>query len=107
MKRGTKLPAPAYPATRLKAQRHLARRDPVLKRLIAVVGPCTLRHDPDRFGGLVRSIISQQISTKAAASIRLRLEQLLTPPGVTPEAVLARSVEDLRAAGLSTAKARS
>ena len=40
-----------------KAQRHLARRDPVLKRLIAGVGPCTLWHEPSRFAALVRSII--------------------------------------------------
>src|SRR5437660_405483 len=72
-----------------KAQRHLARRDPILKRLIAGVGPCTLWHEPSRFAALVRSIISQQISTKAA------------------RAILALSDEGLRAAGLSANKARS
>jgi DNA-3-methyladenine glycosylase II len=95
------------PATYQKARRHLARRDPVLKRLIRVVGPCTLWHNPDRFAALVRSIISQQISTKAAAAIRIRLEQALASTGVTPEGILALSAEDLRAAGLSAAKACS
>ena len=38
-----------------KAQRHLSRRDAVLKRLIKQVGPCTLRSDPDGFAVLVRS----------------------------------------------------
>jgi DNA-3-methyladenine glycosylase II len=87
-----------------KAQRHLARRDPVLKRLIGLVGPCTLRHDPDHFAVLVRAIVSQQISTKAAASIGARLRQTLGRRGVRPAAILAASDEALRAAGLSTAK---
>jgi len=37
--------------------------------LIRAVGPCTLRHETDHFAILVRSIISQQISTKAAIAI--------------------------------------
>src|SRR3954451_1747852 len=65
-----------------KAQRHLARRDPILKRLVKLVGPCTLRYEPDRFAALARSIIAQQISTKAAHSIRTRLEQTLAPAGL-------------------------
>src|SRR5947209_5211234 len=90
-----------------KAQRHLARRDPILKRLIAGVGPCTLWHEPSRFAALVRSVISQQISTKAARAIRARLEEALQPRGVTPEAILGLSDAELRAAGLSANKARS
>jgi DNA-3-methyladenine glycosylase II len=91
----------------VKAQRHLARRDPVLKRLIAAVGPCTLSHDPNGFGVLVRSIISQQISTKAAISIGARLGQALAPAGITPKAILKASDETLRGAGLSGGKARA
>src|SRR5262245_1258528 len=90
-----------------KAQRNLARRDPVLKRLIAAVGPCTLVSNPDRFGVLARSIISQQISTKAAVSIGLKLRQALAPEGITPAGVLAAPPEALRAAGLSVSKARA
>jgi DNA-3-methyladenine glycosylase II len=90
-----------------RARRHLARRDPVLKQLMAQVGPCTLTPNPDHFGMLVRSIISQQISTKAAASIRARLEATLAPAGVTPAAILAAADDRLRAAGLSANKARS
>jgi DNA-3-methyladenine glycosylase II len=90
-----------------KAQRHLARRDPVLKRLISLVGPCTLQHNPDGFAVLVRSIVSQQISTKAALSISARLIETLGPPGLTPSAILASSDEKLRSAGLSAAKTRS
>ncbi|HXG11062.1 MAG TPA: DNA-3-methyladenine glycosylase [Gemmataceae bacterium] len=95
------------PDTFLKAQRHLARRDRVLQRLIATVGPCTLWPNPDRFGLLVRSIISQQISTRAAEAIYARLEDTLGKKGITPDAVLALPEEALRAAGLSSAKARS
>jgi DNA-3-methyladenine glycosylase II len=91
----------------VKAQRHLARRDKVLKQLIAAVGPCTLRLNPDRFGLLIRSILSQQISGKAAASIGARLVQALGPAGLTPGGILALPDETLRAAGLSVAKARA
>jgi DNA-3-methyladenine glycosylase II len=90
-----------------KAQRHLARRDPVLKRLIADLGPCTLRHNPDRFGVLVRSIVSQQISSKAAISISTKLIAALGSRGLTPAGIRAASDETLRGAGLSAAKARA
>jgi DNA-3-methyladenine glycosylase II len=95
------------PAVFAKAQRHLARRDPVLKRLVRLVGPCTLWFEPDGFAALVRCIIAQQISTKAARSIHDRLAAALAPAGVVPAAVVAVSDEALRGSGLSAAKARS
>jgi DNA-3-methyladenine glycosylase II len=91
----------------VKARRHLTRRDPVLKQLIGAIGPCTLRHDPDGFAELARSIIAQQISTRAAASIHGRLLQALGRRGLRPAALLALSDEDFRAAGLSSSKVRS
>src|SRR5258708_3669783 len=90
-----------------KARRYLARRDPVLKRLTAALGPCTLSQNPNHFAALVRAIISQQISGKAAAAISARLEQALASPGLAPEGILSLSGEELRSAGLSAAKARS
>jgi DNA-3-methyladenine glycosylase II len=90
-----------------RARRHLARRDPVMKRLIAEVGPCTLWHDSNHFAVLARSIIAQQISTKAAASIGRKLHAALAPHGITPRGVLGASVEVLRGAGLSAGKVRS
>jgi DNA-3-methyladenine glycosylase II len=90
-----------------KAQRHLARRDPVLKGLIAAVGPCTLRPDPAAFLVLVRAILAQMISTKAAASIFARVQAVLGPAGFTPAAVLAAGEQALRGAGLSGSKARA
>ena len=53
-----------------------ARVDPHLRAIIDRIGPCRLEPHPDRFGTLVRSIIGQQISTKAAASINQRLVAL-------------------------------
>jgi DNA-3-methyladenine glycosylase II len=89
-----------------KAQRHLARRDPVLKQLIATVGPCTLQTNGDSFLVLVRSIVSQLISTKAAQSVFARLESAAGAGGVTPAALLALEEAGLRGVGLSGAKAR-
>jgi DNA-3-methyladenine glycosylase II len=91
----------------LKAQRHLARCDQVLKQLTKAVGPCTLRIEPDRFAVLARSIISQQISTKAALAIRMRLEATLDGTGITPAGILSLSDEAMRAAGLSASKVKS
>ena len=55
-----------------------------MKAMIDAVGPFTLRLERDRFGMLVRSIISQQISTSAARSIRRRLQELAGPEGLNP-----------------------
>ena len=85
-----------------KAQRHLARRDSVLRPLIRAVGPCTLKHSPDHFATLVRSIVSQQISTKAAIVIGNRLLEAVGR--FQPRRILAASDEALRAAGLSQGK---
>ncbi len=89
------------------ARRHLSRRDAVLKRLIRLVGPCALRPRDDLFADLVASIVAQQISTKAANSIRAKL--IAGPCGgtLTPAALVAAGDDDLRAAGLSAAKRRS
>jgi DNA-3-methyladenine glycosylase II len=87
-----------------KARRHLSRQDPVLRAVIGQVGPCTLLPAEDRFRALVRSIIAQQISTRAAAAIAARLEKSLARTGLTPQSLERVSDEKLRAAGLSAAK---
>jgi DNA-3-methyladenine glycosylase II len=91
-----------------KARRHLGRKCPVMKALIAGVGPCTLVAEPaDPFTLLVRCVISQQISTKAARSIFDRLQAAAGGPGV-PMARLARLTEaELRACGISGPKQRA
>lgn len=90
-----------------KAREHLRRRDAVLRPLLRAVGPCTLQPMTDLFGALVRSIIAQQISTKAAASISAKV--IAGPCGGTLSAakLLAASEAELQAAGLSTSKRRA
>ena len=89
-----------------KARKHLSRKDPRLKQVIARVGPCTLQPNADHFGLLVRSIVSQQISTKAALAIHNRLGTAVGRP-IRPAAILKAADEDLRGAGLSQGKMRS
>jgi DNA-3-methyladenine glycosylase II len=97
----------AAPTPYHQAQKHLCRQDKVLKALIARIGCCTLKHNPDGFAVLARSIISQQISTKAALAIGGRLLKTLGRPGLRPRAILEAPDEALRAAGLSAMKVRS
>lgn len=89
-----------------QARRHLSRRDATLREVIRLIGPCTLRHNPDGFAVLVHSIISQQISTKAAAAIRGRLLASLGPRGITAASLRKAPDRKLRMAGLSAAKIR-
>lgn len=76
-----------------------------MKDLIRKVGPCTLApgaHDP--FTLLVRCVISQQISTKAAKSIFDKLATAVGGPPIEPAAVNALTDEQLAVCGLSGAK---
>jgi DNA-3-methyladenine glycosylase II len=93
------MPAPHQPAIS-----HLRARDPILGALIDAVGPCRLKRRRDRFDALVRSIISQQISTAAARTIRARLEERIGIP--RPETILALTAEDLRLCGISPQKTK-
>ncbi|MEX1096151.1 MAG: DNA-3-methyladenine glycosylase 2 family protein [Planctomycetales bacterium] len=88
-----------------RALAHLHAADPVMGRVIADVGPFTLRPHRDRFGMLVRSIVSQQISTAAARAIRGRLEDLVASENFSAENLGALSATRLRSAGLSAQKA--
>ena len=87
------------------AVRHLRRVDPHLRAIIDRIGPCRLEPHPDRFSALVRSIIGQQISTKAAASIHARLVALGGEPH-RPARLIEIGEANLRTVGLSSAKAR-
>jgi DNA-3-methyladenine glycosylase II len=78
-----------------------------MKELTAAVGPCTLRPGGEPFAVLVRSIVAQVISTKAACSIATRIEAAVAEAGVTPAALLGLGEPALRAAGLSGAKVRA
>jgi DNA-3-methyladenine glycosylase II len=87
------------------AVKHLRAADPHLKAIIDRIGPCLLVPQPHRFGTLVRSIIGQQISTKAAQSINTRLTALGGAP-LLPERLIELGEAELRTVGLSGAKAR-
>jgi DNA-3-methyladenine glycosylase II len=84
---------------------HFRRHDPVLHGVVRRVGPYRLKPSSDRFGMLVRSIISQQISVGAARAIRGRLEALLGQEGMKAEPIARLSIAKLRSVGLSPQKA--
>jgi DNA-3-methyladenine glycosylase II len=90
-----------------RARRLLARRDPVLAPIIKKHGACGIStgREADIFCGLVEAIVSQQLSTKAAATIYGRLRALMPNGGApTPEAIAPLSDEALRGVGLSRQK---
>jgi DNA-3-methyladenine glycosylase II len=96
--------------TTAQALAHLRAADPVLARIIDSYGPDGLGErreggQPEHYGALVRSIVGQQLSTKAAAAIYRRLADRFGGRAPTPQEVLADDPEELRAAaGLSRAK---
>lgn len=90
-----------------RARLALMRRDARLAPVIRRVGRCRLAESRTRapFGSLVRAILAQQLSSKAAATIHERVLALVGgPDGMTPERVLALDVAALRAAGVSGPK---
>jgi DNA-3-methyladenine glycosylase II len=88
-----------------KALAHLKTSDGILSGLIEKYGPCTIRPELDNpFHALASSIISQQLSARAARAIKSRLFDLLGTDRLTSEHVLKMSAKHFRAAGLSRAK---
>jgi DNA-3-methyladenine glycosylase II len=90
-----------------RARRVLMRRDPMLAPIVKKYGACGIKtgRESDIFCGLVEAIVSQQLSTRAAATIYGRLRALLPNGGTpTPEALLPLSDEALRGVGLSRQK---
>jgi DNA-3-methyladenine glycosylase II len=88
-----------------QAAEFLGHHDAVLAPIIARVGPPTFRPHTDYYWELVDSIISQQLSVKAAASIERRFQDLFGSEVPPPEQILQKSVEELRTVGLSRPKA--
>lgn len=88
-----------------KAIHHLSQRDPVLARVIAASPPPDVQPHQDYYRALVRSIIGQQLSVKAAATITQRFLDLFGGTYPSPQAIIATSIDQLRAVGLSKAKA--
>jgi len=95
----------ATPDTLRQAADHLSAQDPVLQPLIKRMGLSDYAPHRDYYNALVSSIIGQQLSVKAAASIRRRFLELFGGEFPEPAMILEKSTEALRSAGLSGAKA--
>jgi DNA-3-methyladenine glycosylase II len=89
-----------------KAAQYLSKSDPKLTPIIAQYGICPIRPHNEYYRSLVGEIIGQQLSVKAAASIRKRFELLFGDSFPEPEAILQKTIEELRSVGLSNAKAK-
>ncbi|HEX6601558.1 MAG TPA: DNA-3-methyladenine glycosylase [Solirubrobacterales bacterium] len=96
-----------------KARKALAAADPTMAALIERVGPIDIKtrlqrrkeeRPADPFGALLRAIVGQQLSTKAARTIYLRVLDLFDGTAPSPEQLLAADEGDLRDAGLSGRK---
>lgn len=89
---------------------HLAAADPVMARLIRRIGNLSLerrrrgRPRTDAYGALLRAVVGQQLSTKAAATIYGRVLELFGGEVPSPQDLLDADVAQLRAAGLSGRK---
>ncbi|PUA38204.1 DNA-3-methyladenine glycosylase 2 family protein [Paenibacillus elgii] len=81
---------------------YLCRNDVKLAALIALIGEVTFNVRSSHFESLVLSIVGQQLSVKAAATINNRVRSLVS--SITPEEIDRVDPEALRTAGLSSAK---
>lgn len=87
------------------AERLLGRRDPTMRGLIKRYSPCAIRPHTRYFHTLVGSIISQQLSTKAADTIHKRFLALYAPSRLPkPGQILETPDEHLRGTGISFQK---
>lgn len=93
--------APGQPAYWRDACAALA-ADPVMAQLMARYPEAQLSSRGEPFVTLVRAIVGQQISTRAADAVWARL--LAAVPQLSPEALLAHAPDALRAVGLSARK---
>ncbi len=89
--------------SKTKAIKHL-KKDKKLKRLIEMTQLKDSIKSKSCYEALVKSIVSQQLSVKAAASIYGRLLTLAKKP-ITKPAILSLSHDQLRSVGLSNSKA--
>jgi DNA-3-methyladenine glycosylase II len=94
-----------------EAVEHLRASDDTLKAIVDERGPLDLdsrqRGRPeDPYGALLRSIVGQQLSTKAARSIYGRLVELFGGKTPSPQELLDADPETVRAVGLSNAKVK-
>ena len=88
----------------------LAKSDPVMGKLVERIGEMDMqrrrrgRPKGDAYATLVRAIVGQQLSTKAAFTIHGRILELFGGENPSPQALLDVDEADLRSAGLSGRK---
>ena len=96
-----------------RARKALAAADPTMAALIERIGEIDIatrlrrrseERPADAYGALLRAIVGQQLSTKAARTIYGRVRDLFGGTTPTPEQLLEASEEDLRGCGLSGRK---
>jgi DNA-3-methyladenine glycosylase II len=94
------------PEDYVRARRLLMRRDRVLGAAIKQIGPCGLasRQHADHLSALAGSIVSQQLSSKAAATIFGRFRTLFPDGRITVEGISALDDQTIRGVGLSGQK---
>lgn len=85
------------------ALKHFRKADPLLYSLAESIDPIVLEKSPDHFVKLVRSIVGQQLSVKAASTIFARFEKLFKKR-ITAEEILKIDDDDIRACGISYPK---
>jgi DNA-3-methyladenine glycosylase II len=85
---------------------HLRAADPVLRGVIAAVGPCAFapRAEGTHFEAVARAIVYQQLSGRAAGTIHGRFHGIYGGHAPRPAELLATTDDALRAAGLSRQK---
>jgi len=81
----------------------IAEREPAIARALALTGYPEPRIRPTGYATLLRTIVGQQVSVAAAASVWAKLEALLGE-NIAPEALLAAEFDALRGCGLSRQK---
>jgi DNA-3-methyladenine glycosylase II len=82
---------------------HISASEPAISRALERVGYPAPRLRPKGYETLLRTIVGQQVSVAAAASVWNRLEALLGP-GAPAEQLLAADFDELRGCGLSRQK---
>src|SRR3954465_10454017 len=87
-----------------QAELQLAKNDKLLAPVIKASGPCRIKPHTDHYGELVGSIVGQQLSTKAAATIWQRVLGLFGGKMPKPQQLIKINDQKLRDAGLSWAK---
>ncbi|MES2630622.1 MAG: DNA-3-methyladenine glycosylase [Patescibacteria group bacterium] len=95
----------ASPKNFQKAADYLSERDPILGEIIRNAPLPAFTPHKNYYQELVESIISQQLSVKAAATILKRFKELFSEDFPSPESILATDIEELRGVGLSRQKA--